>query len=1402
LEIGWSMSQGGVNRIGAAEARAEAAAGIATAPFLGIKAKLFLAFCAMAALTAVASAVAWYAFAAIDRSVTRITVDGMPGMAASLRLAEKGAEISATAPALMASARQEDRRREQAGLERKAKELVGLTDALGATDIAKQRIAGLTGIEGQITAKLRELDAAVEQRLAAKARTEMAVGSLAAVHTKFLEKLEPLVDDATFDLVLAGEKMSARSREALAQPIDVGVDDLHALLELRAEGNLAVGLLNEAAGVLDASRLEPLRERFVAALSHIERMLTQLPEAAKAAGVPEVTEALVAFGGGSQSIFDARREELRQGAAAQEALHASGMLAVQLGDQIAAVVAAAQKASDDAALRSLEAIKAGNLLLLIIAALSIIGAIVIVLQYVIPRVVRPLVSMTGAMTALAAGNTSVAIPGRDRRDEIGRMAEALAVFRDTAVEIDEKNLREVAAARQRLVDAIESSSEGFALFDSEDRLVLCNSRFREFYSAVADAIAPGRAFVAIARAAAEHCVARDAGVSVEGWLQQRMGLHRNPPGPYLQSQRDGRWIQINERKTQDGATVAVYTDVTEIKRTEHSLLATQARLTFLLTASPSMICSFKAGGRHAPTFISQNVRGLLGYEPSEYLEGPDFWLERVHPADLPQVLSQFPRLLETGQNVSEYRFRRKDGTYRWVRDEQRLVRDESGDPLEVIESWSDVTERKQAEIALREQTAFLELLQTVAAAANEAATIEQAMRFCLDRVCAHTGWPVGHVHVPAEDGTGDLLPTAIWHLDDPKRFERFRAETEGMRFAAGVGLPGWVLKRGEPAWIIDTTEDPNFPRAGAAAASGIRAGFAFPVLAGRDVVAVLEFFAGEAIEPDEPLLKVMANIGAQLGRVVERQRAEDALRQAKEGAEEASRAKSSFLANMSHELRTPLNAIIGLTEMLCDNAARFGTEKAVEPLRRVLRAGRHLLDLINGLLDLSKIEAGKMDLALETIAIAPVVEEVAGTVKPLAESNRNRLVVECPAEIGTVHADNLRLRQVFLNLLSNACKFTKDGEIRFSSARRQDGDRDWIEFRIADTGIGMTKEQLGRLFQDFVQADTSTTRQFGGTGLGLSISRKLCRLMGGDVTATSVPGEGSTFTVRLPTATDASVAAAVKQPTAREPGSGKVDRGRVSRETVLVIDDDPTAREIIASHLLEQGFTVEMANGGVQGLKRARDLRPAAITLDVVMPDIDGWTVLAALKGDPSMADIPVVMITIVDESRRGIALGAAGYLTKPIDRNRLVRVLARYRAVGNRPLSALIVEDDADQREIMRSILGAEGWSVVEAANGRIALERLAEELPDLVLLDLMMPDMDGFEVVAALQGNLVWRSIPVVVVTALDLTAEDHRRLNGAVEEILSKHAVTPAELRERIAAIMADIKQEGLQPQEPQA
>ena len=578
---------------------------------------------------------------------------------------------------------------------------------------------------------------------------------------------------------------------------------------------------------------------------------------------------------------------------------------------------------------------------------------------------------------------------------------------------------------------------------------------------------------------------------------------------------------------------------------------------------------------------------------------------------------------------------------------------------------------------------------------------------------------------------------------------------------------------------------PEFSEGEGSGSIGVRAGFAFPVSIGTEVVAVMEFFSEVPVEPDEFLLEVMADIGKQLGRVIERKRAEEA----RDEAMEASRTKSSFLANMSHELRTPLNAIIGLTELLCENAPRFGTEKALEPLRRVLRAGRHLLGLINDILDLSKIEAGKMDLTLETVTIQPVLEEVLGTARPLAEQNKNELVLDSPEGIGSVYADNMRLRQVLLNLLSNACKFTKNGTVRLGVTRVEEAGQHWVDFAVSDTGIGMTEEQVGRLFQEFAQADASTTRQFGGTGLGLAISRRLCRLMGGDVTVTSEPGKGSTFTMRLP-ARAAALTSSIEIIAAASAAETGPAASQGSHGTVLVIDDDATARELIAAHLVANGFAVETAANGVDGLKKARELKPVAITLDILMPDIDGWTVLAALKGDPELTDIPVVIVTIVDEQRRGIALGAAGYLTKPIDRERLVEILSRHRSADG-PSEVLVVEDDEEHRQLVRAILGAQGWVVREAANGRLALDALAAKLPDILLLDLMMPEMDGFELVAALQANPAWRDIPVVVVTALDLTAEDHRRLNGGVERVLFKNSFAPAELMARVGKLLLEVK-----------
>ena len=348
---------------------------------------------------------------------------------------------------------------------------------------------------------------------------------------------------------------------------------------------------------------------------------------------------------------------------------------------------------------------------------------------------------------------------------------------------------------------------------------------------------------------------------------------------------------------------------------------------------------------------------------------------------------------------------------------------------------------------------------------------------------------------------------------------------------------------------------------------------------------------------------------------------------------------------------------------------------------------------------------------------------------------------------------------------------TKQGEVTLL-ARKLANEGNWIEFAVSDTGIGMTPEQQAKLFEEFTQADSSTARQYGGTGLGLAITRKLARMMGGDVTLTSEAGKGSTFTVRLPADTDMPAGAPISS-----------DRGRSTRaDCVLVIDDDATARELISDHLKAGGFSVVTAAGGVEGIKLAKELQPTAITLDVMMPDLDGWSVLAALRQNPELADIPVIMVSIVDDKRRGIALGAAGYLTKPIDRERLHQLVRRFQA-STRATRVLMVEDDASQRERMLGWLERPHWIVREAANGQQALDLLREEKPDVILLDLMMPEMDGFEVVAALQGDKDWRDIPVIVITSLDLDAKDRARLNSGVQSVLVKEKFRPEDLVERI-------------------
>jgi signal transduction histidine kinase/CheY-like chemotaxis protein len=639
---------------------------------------------------------------------------------------------------------------------------------------------------------------------------------------------------------------------------------------------------------------------------------------------------------------------------------------------------------------------------------------------------------------------------------------------------------------------------------------------------------------------------------------------------------------------------------------------------------------------------------------------------------------------------------------------------------------------------------------------------------------------------------------AIYEYDEPAEEFHLRA-TEGLpeeylqiarRTPArkGEGATGRLAITPEPIEIPDIAAPGAYESRirDALVRTGHRALLAVPLLREGRVMGSLVVFRKTAGGFGPDVVNLLQAFATQSALAIQNARLFREIEDKGHQLEVASQHKSQFLANMSHELRTPMNAIIGVTEMLLEDAQALGQEEQIEPHERILRAGKHLLALINDILDLSKIEAGKMELHLESFAVAALVEDVVTTFRPLAEKNGNQVVLECPADVGTMRADAMRVRQALLNLASNAGKFTERGLVTVAAARRRDDGRDWITFAVSDTGIGMTAGQMAKLFEEFTQADASTTRKYGGTGLGLAISRRFCRMMGGDITVESTPGAGSTFTIRLPAEVQGAEDGEGRRASVPVPDTLRPTPPVRTSRRVLVIDDDPTVRELMERFLVREGFLVVTAGNGVEGLRRAREVRPAAITLDVLMPDLDGWTVLAALKGDPELADIPVIFVTILDEKTKGYSLGATDYLVKPVDRERLAQVLERI--CTDRPSRhILLVEDDETTRTVTRRALERDGWSVMQAENGRVALARMPEQRPDAILLDLMMPEMDGFEFLVELRRQAAWRDIPVIVVTAMDLTEEDRRRLSGEVERIIEKGAYGRDELLREVGRLL---------------
>ena len=536
---------------------------------------------------------------------------------------------------------------------------------------------------------------------------------------------------------------------------------------------------------------------------------------------------------------------------------------------------------------------------------------------------------------------------------------------------------------------------------------------------------------------------------------------------------------------------------------------------------------------------------------------------------------------------------------------------------------------------------------------------------------------------------------------------------------------------------------------------------------GRLVVVAGPFTPGFGTDEVSRVQQFMSAVVAALDRV----RLLERIKQANVRLDEANRHKSVFLASMSHELRTPLNAILGFSELLIDsNNGQFPPATRKRFLEQIHSSGKHLLGLINDILDLSKIEAGQMELRLQTFTLAEVVNQVTSTVEPLAGQKKIELRIG-EAAGGDITADPSKVKQMLLNLVSNAVKFTPEGGVVSIGAHRLENS---VELSVTDTGIGIAKEDQDRVFEEFQQVDSGVGRMQQGTGLGLTLTRRFATLHGGDVRVESEPGKGSVFTISLPIA-------AIYPQTALDGQPPLTHAGDDSRPLVLVVEDDPAAAELLTRQLARAGFSTDVARTGQEALAKAKERRPAAITLDILLPDLDGWEVLTRLKRDPATSDIPVVVVSVVDNPELGVALGAVDYFVKPVPAKDLISRLARFKfgsKAGEKP-RILVVDDEEANRDWLRRILEPAGFAVIQARGGREAIQLAKSRNPDLVMLDLMMPGVTGFDVVEALRADDATKATPIMVLTAKHLTESDIHQLNGHVSTILKRGSTGAADL-----------------------